>query len=47
MTISQSEKGLQTLLRTNIVSANHRDSIFVPAARSEKAITLLKSLAKK
>jgi hypothetical protein len=31
----------------NIVSAYHRDYIFVPAARAEEAITLLKKLAAK
>lgn len=41
---TKGEKDLQTLLR-NIVSAYHRDSIFVPSARAEEALALLKKLA--
>jgi len=42
-----SEVLAKAAMSINIVSAFHRDYIFVPAARAEEAIGLLKKLAKK
>lgn len=42
-----SEVLAKAAMSINLVSAFHRDYIFVPAARAEEAITLLKKLAKR